>query len=345
MKYRMMGKEIRPVKNALVLSGGGAKGAYQVGVIKGMLARGIKPDLVTGSSIGAFNGVLLAEFIHLGLSNTQIAKRLEGVWMKIDDFLTFNWYGILSNLFTPFDIPSIYTNKMIKRVLNSYIPRERKFSDYTSCQLSVTGTNLNKKELTVFDFNSAVPVNKAVLASMAYPVALPSVRIGKDHYIDGGALDNAPLKEAILWGARNIYVIFLKPLHLIEGGDNNGGEEREDFSALDVIEEFVDLAASKLMYGDLHKAEKLNQLIKLLNKYEKVLPRGFLSEIRRLFGLKFGDGKRIIRIVKIAPDKVLEPPGTMGFDQKEAIAELILKGERDAGKWLRQHLLSKRALI
>lgn len=331
MKTRKVGDKQLNIDTALVLSGGGAKGAYQVGVIKGLLRMGLKFQLITGSSIGAFNGALLAEFINSGYSNRKIGEELERVWLEVDNFLTFNWSGFLCNLCNPANIPSIFINKIIREALCKFVPEERSFSDYTRCQLSVTGTNLNRKKLEIFDFNSPVPVVEAVLASMAFPVAFPAVNIEGDNYIDGGVLSNAPLKEAILWGVRNIYIIFLTPLHIVEGKDNDN-REKEEFSALETIEEFIDLASNKLMYGDLERAEQINHLIKLLNRYEGRLPRDFSRELSRLFGLRYGDGKRIIRIEKIAPEEVLEPPGLAGFNDKDTLRELIAKGERDACK-------------
>lgn len=334
MKFRHTGTKERPVRTALVLSGGGAKGAYQVGVIRELLKQGIKPDLVTGSSIGAFNGALLSELIFLQLRHRDLMGRIEHVWQQVDDFLTLNWAGFLKNVNNPLNIPSIFTNRAIKKILNEYIPEQRQFSDFTDCQLSVTGTNLDKKDKQVFDFNSDVPVDRAVLASMAFPVAYPSVNIDGDYYIDGGFLDNAPLKEAILWGARRIYAVFLTPLSIIEGGEDKQCKVETGYSALKVIDNVIDLATNRLLYGDLHNAEKINRLIKLINRYEEKIPADFLEKLYKLFGLKTGDGKRIIRIKKIAPDKVLKPPGTIGFDKGEVLKGLIKRGEKDARKCL-----------
>ncbi len=331
MKTRKVGDKNFKVDTALVLSGGGAKGAYQAGVIKGLLKLGLKFKLVTGSSIGAFNGALMAEFINNGYSNREIGEQLERVWFGVDRFLTINWSGFLRNLYDLGKIPSIFTNRMVRKVLYDNIPKERYFSDYTRCQLSVTGTNLNKKDLRVFDYNSSVPVVEAVLASMAFPLAFPAVKIEGEYYIDGGALSNAPLKEAILWGAQNIYIIFLTPLNIIEGRDISQLEKGE-FSAVETIEDFIDLASNKLMYGDLERAEQINNLIRLLNRYNGSLPPGFYKELSNLYGLKFGDGKRIIRIKKIAPEVVLEPPGLAGFKARNVLKKLIEKGERDARK-------------
>ena len=332
MKYRKKkGKKQKAgVKTALVLSGGGAKGAYQVGVIEELLDRGVKFDLVTGSSIGAFNGALLAEFINSGLSNQQIIQRYNQIWREVKDFLRLNWSEFFKYFFTPFKVSSLFTNKFMKKILKKYIPENRIFSAYNKCQLSVTGTNLNDYELEVFDFNSRTPVNKAVLASMAYPGALPAVNINNDFYIDGGTLNNAPLKEAILWGAKLIFVVFLTPLKTISGPDHPQ-EDKKYFSALDVLGNLMDLATDKLMYGDLKNAVKINKLIKLINQYEKDLPPDFLDKICELYGLKSGDDKRIIQTIHIAPEEFLEPPGVMGFDKSEALKKLINVGKKDTG--------------
>ncbi|QTL99641.1 hypothetical protein GM661_17620 [Iocasia frigidifontis] len=328
-KYSLTDKYHRNLETGLVLSGGGAKGAYQAGVIKGLLKMGIKFDLVTGSSIGAFNAVLLAEFIKKGLSSREIGDGMEEAWMKVDNFLTLNWSGFLNNFFNPCKISSIFSNKIVKAVLNSYIPVKRRFSDYRDCQLSVTGTNLNRKKLRIFDYNSDIAVIEAVLGSMAFPVAFPAVNIEGDNYIDGGALCNAPLREAIMWGTSDIYVVFLSPLDQIEDGYEDG-KVHPQYSALEVIAEFIDMAFGQLLYGDLHRTEQLNGLIKLLNQYESSLPAGFLAEMRKLYGLKHHNNSKMISINKIAPAQELDPPGIGGFNNKKVIEELIKKGERDS---------------
>lgn len=327
LKYRKIGQEAADINTALVLSGGGARGAYQAGVIRQLLKMGISFDLLVGSSIGALNAALLAEFIYNKLDRREIAGLLEEVWYSFRNFLTLNCPGFINNLFCPFRIPSIYTNREIRRVLSYYIPAERRFSDYRECQLSVTATNLTRKCLHIFDFNSEVPVVEAVLASMAYPVAFPAIRIGGDYYVDGGALSNAPLKEAIQWGAREIYLVFLRPMEMIIRG---AYDEESYYPALKVIEELLDLATHHLMYGDLKQAEKINKVIDLLNRYQHRLPHGFVREIQELFGLKYGRGKRVINITRIAPAVPLDPPGLRGFRNIKAIKRIMEQGEEDA---------------
>ncbi|MFW6381137.1 MAG: patatin-like phospholipase family protein [Bacillota bacterium] len=334
MKMRQLGQRPASIRTALVLSGGGAKGAYQIGVIRGLICRGIKPDLIVGSSIGAFNGALLAECIKMGLPAEDICQRLAGAWSRVGRFLRLNWEELFKKLLNlqPLALSSVYSTKEVSRLFRDYVSPGRSFHEYYESQLSVIGTNLDKKSSQVFDFNSQIAVEQAVMASMAYPVAYPSQKIGPDHYIDGGALNNAPLKEAILWGAREIYLVFLTPLSEIETGEpvDPGLEDREQLSALEVMDRFLELAGTHLMYADFRKARRINHLLRLLNRYEPELPAGFVDELCDLFKLKKGEGKRLVKIHQIAPETTLKPPGTIGFDQDQLLQDLIKKGEQAA---------------
>lgn len=68
-------------KIGLVLSGGGAKGAYQVGVVKALLEKNVAMDCIAGTSIGALNGSILASAPDL----TAGFERLEKVWQRISE--------------------------------------------------------------------------------------------------------------------------------------------------------------------------------------------------------------------------------------------------------------------
>ena len=68
------------MKRAIVLSGGGAKGAYQVGVWRALRKLGIKYSIVTGTSVGALNGVLMVQ-------NEYIKAR--SMWYNINFDLIF----------------------------------------------------------------------------------------------------------------------------------------------------------------------------------------------------------------------------------------------------------------
>ena len=66
-------------KVGLVLSGGGAKGAYQVGVLRYMAEAGMKVDAVSGASIGALNGAIVANAKNL----TEASQHLTEFWQSL----------------------------------------------------------------------------------------------------------------------------------------------------------------------------------------------------------------------------------------------------------------------
>lgn len=87
------------MKLGLVLSGGGARGAYQVGVVKALAKLKLEPSVVAGASIGALNGAIVAE----STSMIEAATRLEKLWLSLKQneiFKADNAFGILALMHT-----------------------------------------------------------------------------------------------------------------------------------------------------------------------------------------------------------------------------------------------------
>jgi len=84
------------LKVGLVLSGGGAKGAYQVGVVKALVEMGVQVDAIAGASIGALNGAVLAASPSL----EEGVRRLAEVWRELaaESPLQPNWPSYLNLL-------------------------------------------------------------------------------------------------------------------------------------------------------------------------------------------------------------------------------------------------------
>jgi NTE family protein len=187
---------------AFVLSGGAARGAIQVGMLQVLLERGIVPDLIVGTSVGAFNGAWLA-----GRPSSQGMRELERVWsgVRFADIFPDGPVGVLVHLVRR--QPSLYGGDGIRRFLERTAIEggfgQSSFEDF-GIPLAVVSTNLTRGRPEIFDSGPLLP---ALLASAAIPAVLPPVTINGEQYVDGGLLDNVGLRVAIERGAGRIYVL------------------------------------------------------------------------------------------------------------------------------------------
>lgn len=187
---------------AFVLSGGAARGAIQVGMLQVLLERGIRPDLIVGTSVGSFNGAWLARH-----PSVEGMRELERVWtdVRYDHIFSGGPVGVVLNLVQHH--PSLYAGDGIRRFLErtaiagGFVGRQ--FEDL-SVPFAVVATNLTRGRPEVFDSG---PLATALLASSAIPAVLPPVTIRGDQYVDGGLLDNVGLRVAIERGAERVYVL------------------------------------------------------------------------------------------------------------------------------------------
>jgi len=182
---------------AFVLSGGASLGAVQVGMLRALLERGITPDLVVGSSVGAVNGGWLAGSPHLA----GVAK-LEGIWRSIGRSEIFpvnplsgllGFLGRRSHVVPP---------GPLERLLGRHLPFTR--LEDARVPLHVVATEVADGVEVLLSSGDAV---RAILASTAIPGVFPPVRIGDHDLMDGGVVDNNPIAHAVHLGATVVYVL------------------------------------------------------------------------------------------------------------------------------------------
>jgi NTE family protein len=209
-----------PKQVVLVLQGGGALGAYQIGVYEALHEAGIEPDWVIGTSIGAINAALIAgnapenrldrlrEFwsrveqksgndlarFFTGLAN--IPANLSTVTRGIPDFFVPNPMAWLSShLPLGVERAAYYTTAPLRATLTDLVDLEHINSRRT--RLTVGAVNVRNGEMRYFDSRDETVHLDHVLASGALPPAFPAVRIDGDPYWDGGIYSNTPI-EAVL---------------------------------------------------------------------------------------------------------------------------------------------------
>jgi len=176
-------------KTALVLCGGGSRGAVEVGLYRALVELGIKIDLIIGCSVGAINGV----FIGAGAPPDELAA----LWKAIRKKHLFGYNHKF--FFTPFSSDGLLKNTRIHKLFIERLPVHR-FEDLET-PLIINGTNLQTGEPVYFETGDLV---LPLLASCALPGLLPPMNIDGCQIIDGGFSNNVPLDAAIARGADTV---------------------------------------------------------------------------------------------------------------------------------------------
>jgi len=182
---------------AFVLGGGGPLGAYEVGMLKALMERDIRPDLVLGSSVGALNGATIAAD-----PTPDAVTRLEQLWVSLRERGVF-----ADTLFAQMGTAlrsrtHLFSNAALRGLL------EREFAGTRIEDLPVPFECVAASiERAAEHWFTSGPLIEAVLASSAVPGLLPAVHIDGEHYLDGGLVDSVPVGRALASGAGTVYVL------------------------------------------------------------------------------------------------------------------------------------------
>lgn len=233
---------------ALVLSGGGSKGAYEVGAVQhlmGQLKR--QYEIYSGVSVGAINCAVLAQF-NTGKEDFA-ASELARLWEGLGHSKIYNyWFGWhLAALWKP----SLYDSKPLQKVVRASLKAEAiKNSGKSLC---VGAVSLETGDYRQFDENYEGIVD-AVLASSAFPALLTPVEMGGVLWTDGGVRSNTPIKSAIALGATSIDVVMCSPPKV----KTLGGKVK----TLNIAVRAIDLLTDTVNNYDLDKALLYNRLVR-----------------------------------------------------------------------------------
>ena len=182
---------------AFVLGGGGLLGAHEVGMLRALLEAGVRPDLVVGTSVGAINGVVVAED-----PTPAAARQLAELWLDLDstDLFSGSVFGRLSTLART--RTSLHTDAPLRDSLRAHL-RSRSFEELTVPFQCVAAS----VERAAEHWFSRGPLVDAVLASCAVPGLLPPAVVDGDTYLDGGLVHSIPVGRAVALGATTLYVL------------------------------------------------------------------------------------------------------------------------------------------
>ena len=197
---------------ALVLSGGGGRGAYHIGVLRFLEEHEWVPDIIVGTSIGAVNGAAIA--------SGHTAHSLWALWrrLKTDDVQRQAW-----DLFSLDKWDHLLDTAPLRRTLveEGWIDLSRVNARPVIKHLRLTVVEMETGRLRVFG-NSPDPLRGShceqvqitldhILASCSIPLVYPPTRIEDVAFWDGGTVANTPLGPAIDAGAEDIVVVLMTP--------------------------------------------------------------------------------------------------------------------------------------
>lgn len=185
----------RPI--GFVLGGGGALGAVQVGMMRALIEHGVMPDLVVGTSIGAFNGAVLAA------NPTTAVDELTRFWTTWSRADALHLRGVRPLLHWRRTKRSLYPNDGVVRGIRSIFPEYRLIEDL-ALPFGAVAVDARRG---VPELLRTGPLESALLASSAIPGIFPPVERNGNLYYDGGLGDSVPIRDAVEMGAQSLVVL------------------------------------------------------------------------------------------------------------------------------------------
>lgn len=241
---------------ALVLSGGGANGAFQAGVLHHVLGtHKVHYDIVAGVSVGALNGGIVSMY-EKG-DEASAAAHLFTEWMSIkgnSDIYEKWWWGLL-----PYPVPflmkwkpSVYKTTPVKERVRERLDPEklRASGKHFVCGAVEWG---GKSEYRTWD-QTHPEIVEAVLASSAFPIFFEPIEVDGRWYTDGGLRDVTPIKAAIDLGATRIDVIQAGSASLPIGENKPKG--------LDQMGRAINIILDEVDDSDYRTARMINHMVK-----------------------------------------------------------------------------------
>ncbi len=266
-------------QTVMVLQGGGALGAYQVGVYEALHEAGIEPDWVIGTSIGAINASIIA-----GSPREERVERLREFWRRVEfghflpaiarNFMAVS--GGIPAFFRPnpsaFLSPHVhlgaehagyYSVEPLRATLSELVDLDR--LNRGEPRLTLGAANVRTSEMRYFDSRDMPIAARHVMASGALPPAFPPVRIDGELYWDGGILSNTPVETVFDDNPRQNGLIFA--VHIW----NPAGPEPE--TMWQVFNRQKDIQYSSRAVAHIARQKQIHRLRHVISELAKRLPQ------------------------------------------------------------------------
>lgn len=282
------------MKRAIVLSGGGGKGAYQIGVWKALKKCHISYSIITGTSVGALNGAMMTQKDYWRAS--YLWKHMNFHYF-FDEPISYD----ISTLKGKKDLWKLYFKHILdggldvsrlEQLLRKVIQPSRFYqSDIEYGMVTFNLSTLKPMMLQKSEIQEAQLVDYLMASATCYP-AFKQKKIAGEFYIDGGYFDNLPINLAVSMGAseiiavdlkaigikrklkdKNVKVTLIQPRHKLQSFlvfDSKSSRQAMRFGYLDAMKTFHALD------GNLYTFKK-NTLEKRFNEIQPIFQEKFQS--------------------------------------------------------------------
>jgi NTE family protein len=280
-------REERNGQVVLVLQGGGALGAYQVGVYQALHEAGVEPDWIIGTSIGAINASLIA-----GNKPEDRLAALGEFWGRMEQQPTWNfippWTGMPGALsywstivrgipgFFEVNTPAFwgshiplgtdnagfYSTEPLRKTLTELVDFE--LINRGETRLTIGAANVRTSTMRYFDTRDAPVAVEHIMASGALPPAFPAVRIDGELFWDGGILSNTPTEVIFDDNPRRNSLIFAVHLWNPEGD--------EPSTILEVLNRQKDVQYSSRIATHIARQQQAHRLRHIISQLVEQLP-------------------------------------------------------------------------
>ncbi len=345
------------MKRALVLAGGGARGAYQVGMLQELVGKqGLDFQVIRGVSVGALNAAFLAQAPTRGNSVEELKKRVNGLhefWVSEikGNHSVYAERGGFLGIVAGAD--SLYSLEPLRRLLKKHVKLKA---------LRNSGRNFAVGTVSLVSgrYAESTPTHKGffeqLLASASIPFIFPYIDLKSDKevLVDGGVRNITPLSSVFATEPDEIYVLLAS--RLIRMGRNlppSGVQEHEydqwddnflgtKITGLDVLKRAVEILTDEVYLDDIRGALHWNEVVESIHAVQRASrPHQLPTEVGQAIAQL---GESLTRVKKRAVEVfVLAPQEWFGDENKSTefspklIQEAIAHGRAvatDRKRWL-----------
>ena len=335
------------MKRALVISGGGSKGAYAVGVLRQLKNR--FPTLSFDIFVGTSTGSLIVPLAALGE-----LELLEEIYTTQHEGSIVRKLRIGDRLNTD----SIFDANPLMNLINQHFPDER-FQELqdTGSSIFINTTCLQTGELVVFTNNMEISprtgyslrkfedgnhFRRAIMASACQPVFMPAIQVNRDlpgnperdlQYVDGGMRQYAGIEIAIDAGAREIFTIMLSP-------EESEPANKQYRSLFEILERTVEIFTDDVGKNDLIIPQQYNEALSYIDAVKRKMVNDGISreDVNRYFTIRGRESpyedKVPLKLFNIRPKKPIGGgPGGLDFHEDE-MKTMVSKGISDTTNFI-----------